>query len=157
MFASGDVAPTQPELNLAHIPVVTPEWAFDSHAQYTVCDYADYLWKNGIFTNLTFFLNDFKRDAATVQRHIEANDGRVVAELAAATYVVCPRTVTTDIYKDERAVSARWLRACLEKQRLLPRTDNALFRPYPALLAGRLLCLTGFGRDDFAKMEAYVA
>ena len=118
-------------------------------------DFDDYLWRNGIFSNLTFYIHSFKQHAQSVRQCIEENDGEVTEDLATATYVVCPRTVTTDIYKDERAVSDRWLRKCRDAKRLVSRSEHVLFRPYPALLQGREVCLTGFGHDN-KVIEMYI-
>ena len=147
--------PSSHRLDLSLLPVVTCQWVLDCHAEYTVRDFDNYLWRNGIFSNLTFFIHSFKQHAHSVRQCIEENDGEVTEDLEAAAYVVCPRTVTTDIYKDERAVSDRWLRKCRDEKRLVSRSEHVLFRPYPALLQGREVCLTGFGHDN-KVMELYI-
>ena len=140
---------TVPDIGLGHIPIVNRDWVLDTHSRYCVCDYEPYLWRNGLFSNLTFFLSDFKRDEVAVRRCIESNEGIVVADSSQAMFLLCPRTVTTDVYKDDRAVSVKWLKACVEAKRLVPRTELALFRPYPALLrewTGRVtLCTSNEG------------
>ena len=73
-----------------------------------------------------------------------------------AMYLVCPRTVDSDVFKDDRAVSAKWLKACLEAKRLIPRNAFVLYKPFPRLLKDRVVCLTGFGYDDKLKMESLV-
>lgn len=147
---------TVPDIGLGHIPIVNRDWVLDTHSRYCVCDYEPYLWRNGLFSNLTFFLSDFKRDEAAVRRCIESNEGIVVADSSQAMFLLCPRTVTTDVYKDDRAVSVKWLKACVEAKRLVPRTELALFRPYPALLRDKTVCLTGFGHSDRVDLESYI-
>ena len=60
------------------------------------------------------------------------------------------------IYQDDRAVSAKWLKACLDAKKLVSRTSMILYRPFPRLLKDHILCLTGFGSDDRLKMESYI-
>ena len=144
------------DINLLYIPVVNREWVLDTHTRYCVCEYDSYLWKNGIFSNLTFYLSDFKRDENAVRKCIEANDGTVIDDITTAVYIVCPRTVSSEVYLDERAVSVKWLRACVDRKRLIPRTDFVLYRPYPALLSSKTVCLTGFGHEDKVSMESYI-
>lgn len=144
------------DINLLYIPVVNREWVLDTHTRYSICDYESYLWKNGIFSNLTFYLSDFKRDKDVVSKCIEANDGQVIDDMKKAVYVVCPRTVDSDVYLDERAVSVKWLRACVDRKRLIPRTDFVLYRPFPSLLKSKTVCLTGFGYEDRVSMESYI-
>jgi singapore isolate B (sub-type 7) whole genome shotgun sequence assembly, scaffold_19 len=144
------------DINLLYIPVVNREWVLDTHTRYCICEYDSYLWKNGIFSNLTFYLSDFKRDENAVRKCIEANDGTVIDDITTAVYIVCPRTVSSEVYLDERAVSVKWLRACVDRKRLIPRTDFVLYRPYPALLSSKTVCLTGFGHEDKVSMESYI-
>ena len=91
-----------------------------------------------------------------MKKSIEANDGKVILSKDQATYIVCPRTVDSDIYLDDRAVSVKWLRACLDAKRLISRSSMILYRPFPRLLDGKILCLTGFSHDDRVNMESYV-
>ena len=72
--------------------------------------------------------------------------------------VYCAFNTTTynTIYEDDRAVSAKWLKACLDAKKLVSRTSMILYRPFPRLLKERILCLTGFGSDDRLKMESYI-
>ena len=123
------------DINLLYIPVVNREWVLDTHTRYCICEYDSYLWKNGI---------------------LEANDGTVIDDITTAVYIVCPRTVSSEVYLDERAVSVKWLRACVDRKRLIPRTDFVLYRPYPALLSSKTVCLTGFGHEDKVSMESYI-
>ena len=114
------------------------------------------LWRKGIFSNLSFFIYEFKRDYDKVKQCIESNDGRVAATLDDAVYIVCAKTVDSEIYKDDRAVSAKWLRSCTKANRLVPRNEKVLYRPFPRLLGGKTLCLTGFRREDQLTMADYV-
>lgn len=129
------------------VPIVTCQWVLDCHTEYTVRDFDDYLWRNGVFSNLTFFIYGFQHHVHSVRQCIEENDGTVTDDMETATYIVCPRTVTSDIYQDERAVSDKWLRRCRDEKRLVSRSGFALFRPYPSLLHDKSICLTGFGND----------
>ena len=80
----------------------------------------------------------------------------VIQSITDATFIVCPRTVDSTIYQDDRAVSAKWLKACLDAKKLVSRTSMILYRPFPRLLKERILCLTGFGSDDRLKLESYI-
>lgn len=145
-----------PETDFFSIPIVNTNWVFETHSSYRIQNFEDYHWAKGIFSNLNFFIAEFKRDYDSVKKSIEANDGKVVLSKDQATYIVCPRTVDSDIYLDDRAVSAKWLRACLDAKRLISRSSMILYRPFPRLLDGKILCLTGFSHDDRVNMESYV-
>lgn len=140
----------------SYIPILNTEWVYDTHTNYRLCAYEPYKWKKGFFSNLTFCIVEFKRDYDAVRRSIEANDGKVVDSADDAMYLVCPRTVDSDVFKDDRAVSAKWLKTCLEAKRLIPRNAFVLYKPFPRLLKDRVVCLTGFGYDDKVKMESLV-
>ena len=142
--------------DFSHIPILNTEWVYDTHSNYRVCDIDAYVWRRGFFSNITFCILEFKRDADAVKRSIEANDGKVVDEPDKAMYWVCPRTVDSDVFRDDRAVSARWLKMCLEMKKLVPRNSSLLYRPFPRLLKDCVVCLTGFGYDDKVKMESLV-
>ena len=146
-----------PQCNeLSLIPILNVDWVLDTHGKYQLMEYDTYRWRRGIFSSLSFFLYEFKRDYAKVKQCIEANDGRVVATLDDAVYIVCTKTVDTDIFKDDRAVSAKWLRSCTKANRLVPRNEKVLYRPFPRLLKDKTLCLTGFRKEDQLTMADYV-
>ena len=147
-------SPQSNELSL--IPVLNVDWVLDTHGKYQLMEYDAYRWRKGIFSNLSFFIYEFKRDYDKVKQCIESNDGRVAATLDDAVYIVCAKTVDSEIYKDERAVSAKWLRSCTKANRLVPRNEKVLYRPFPRLLGGKTLCLTGFRREDQLTMADYV-
>ena len=142
--------------DFSHIPILNTEWVYDTHSNYRLCDFEPYVWRRGFFSNITFCILEFRRDAEAVRRSIEANDGKVVDDPEKAMYWVCPRTVDSDVFKDDRAVSARWLKTCLEMKKLVPRNSFVLYRPFPRLLKDCVVCLTGFGYDDKVKMESLV-
>ena len=147
-------SPQSNELSL--IPVLNVDWVLDTHGKYQLMEYDAYRWRKGIFSNLSFFIYEFKRDYDKVKQCIESNDGRVAATLDDAVYIVCAKTVDSEIYKDDRAVSAKWLRSCTKANRLVPRNEKVLYRPFPRLLGGKTLCLTGFRREDQLTMADYV-
>lgn len=144
------------EVDCFSIPIVNTQWVTESHSLYSIQPFQNYQWTKGIFSNLSFFIYEFKRDYETVKRSIEINDGKVVTSMDQASFIVCPRTVDSDIFKDDRAVSAKWLKTCLEAKRLVSRSSVVLYRPFPRLLKDKTLCLTGFGVDDRYKMENYI-
>ena len=147
---------TNQEFDVFSIPIVNVNWVLDTHSLYAIQSFEEFQWTRGIFSNLTFFIYDFKRDYEKVKQSIEANDGKVIQSITDATFIVCPRTVDSTIYQDDRAVSAKWLKACLDAKKLVSRTSMILYRPFPRLLKERILCLTGFGSDDRLKMESYI-
>ena len=147
-------SPQSNELSL--IPILNVDWVLDTHGKYQVMEYDAYRWRKGIFSNLSFFIYEFKRDYDKVKQCIESNDGRVAATLDDAVYIVCAKTVDSDIYNDDRAVSAKWLRSCTKANRLVPRNEKVLYRPFPRLLGEKTLCLTGFRKEDQLTMADYI-
>ena len=147
---------TNQEFDAFSIPIVNINWVLDTHSMYAIQSFEEFQWTRGIFSNLTFFIYDFKRDYEKVKQSIEANDGKVIQSITDATFIVCPRTVDSTIYQDDRAVSAKWLKACLDAKKLVSRSSMILYRPFPRILKDRILCLTGFGSDDRLKMESYI-
>ena len=144
------------ETDLYSIPILNTNWVFETHSHYRLQDYEEFQWTKGIFSNLSFFIYGFKRDSDNVKRSVLANDGKVVTSKEAATYIICPRTVDSDIYLDDRAVSVKWFKDCLNNKRLVSRSAMVLYRPLPRLLDGKVLCLTGFGQEDNLNMESYI-
>lgn len=144
------------EPDLFSIPILNTNWVLETHSSYRTQPYESYHWTKGIFSNLSFYIYEFKRDYEKVERNILTNDGKVVTTMDAATYIVCPRTVDSEIYRDDRAVSVKWLCDCIDNKRLVSRSTMVLYRPLPRLLGNKVLCLTGFGHDDNVIMEKYV-
>ena len=145
------------ETELSLIPVLNTNWVLDTHGKYELMEYDEYRWKRGIFSNLSFFIYEFKRDYDKVKKCIESNDGKVTPSINDAVYIVCTKTVDTDIYKDDRAVAVKWLRSCTEANRLVPRNEKVLYRPFPRLFKDCILCLTGFRKEDQLIMCDYIS
>jgi hypothetical protein len=145
--------PISRENDISFIPIVTTQWVFDTNANYAVQAYERYEWTNELFSNFTFYLDVIRKNAAEVKESILKYRGKIVDKKEDAMFIVCSRCVDSDVYKDERAVAARWIADCIRSQQIIPRESDLLYRPFPNLLNEQGIVFTGFVKADKRLME----
>ena len=123
----------------------------------------------GLFGSMTFIIYQFEKDTDRVCSTITSYGGKIYKVLEAPTkedlqkentslfnYVVCPRTITTNLYECEQCVSIYWLKDCLLKNVVFQPDKKLLYRPQIPLLEGKAACLSGFAKEEKLVLEKLI-
>ena len=118
---------------------------------------------------MTFIIYQFEKDTDRVCSTITSYGGKIYKVLEAPTkedlqkentslfnYVVCPRTITTNLYECEQCVSIYWLKDCLLKNIVFQPDKKLLYRPQIPLLEGKAVCLSGFAKEEKFVLEKLI-